>query len=106
MTIKLSIPAWMIKLSNYIDDKFFPLPELNEEERLALLHKEQKKIEDGAVFIRRQIESAKKLRHTMMAFRMIENFKRLYGHTTQGSAAADSLHLQNYNKQQDIISKM
>lgn len=102
----MRFPSWAVRLSDWIDDTFFPLPKTTRDQDLQALFARQAKIEDAATFISQQIKSCRKLRHTYAIVDMIGNFRKLYGQTTQGAASADSLHLANYNKQKEILNQL
>lgn len=91
-----------IQLSDWIDEKLFPLPATPLERRQ--LHLQD--VEDCSQMIRRQIEKCRCLQDTYDAADAIRDFKVIWGDTVQVNACADSLNLALYNKQNSIINSL
>ena len=103
----LHISESLIRLSNWIDDTFFPVPVEKAETKNDCPHSAAMiEIEQAANRIRRQIPQCTNLSQTYALLNLTVNFRLLFGNTTQVVAATDSLHLEIYHQQYKIIDKL
>jgi hypothetical protein len=109
----LFIPTFIIRafhhlktVSDWVDETFFPLPKSYKTDDLIRTRLQQQKVENAANYISKQIKYCNKIAQCNSAKRMIDNLTQVYGPSTQVTSWQDSLRMQLYYRENEIISKL
>jgi len=103
------LPFWALRplralmhLSDWIDDKFFPLPATPADQK----QRHVQDIEDCALMIKKQIEKCTSLKEAYDIWDALRDFKAIWGDTVQVNAWVESLIVDLRNKETAIINNL
>lgn len=90
------------KLSDWIDEKFFPAVATEHQRKVLEMHA----VEQCADIVQQQIARCKKLKDCYDAHDAIIDFRSIWGDTVQVNGWYDSLRLSLRNKEKEIMEQL
>lgn len=105
-SVKNRVWQWLCRMSDWVDEHWFPVPAGEPVNKWHPLHEQQAKVEEACKTIRAILNNSTSLDDIRRAQELIKNMRRMYGPTTQVDAAVDSLLLDVMNRSSAIIKAL